>query len=83
MAQVVLPNDLSRRFADGVTELEVEASNIRQLIRALETRFPGLGTELEATGMAVAIDGVIFQDTYLAPIEPESEIYFLPPIGGG
>jgi hypothetical protein len=28
--------------------------------------------------MAVAIDGEIFQDAYLAPLNPESEIYLIP-----
>ncbi|HEY1433324.1 MAG TPA: hypothetical protein VGF39_17090, partial [Stellaceae bacterium] len=32
---------------------------------------------------AVAIDGEIFQDAYLAPLKPESEIYLIPKIGGG
>jgi hypothetical protein len=33
--------------------------------------------------MAVAIDGEIFQDAYLAPLNPDSEIYLIPKIGGG
>jgi hypothetical protein len=28
--------------------------------------------------MAVAIDGGIFQDAYLAPLNPDSEIYLIP-----
>jgi hypothetical protein len=34
-------------------------------------------------GMAVAIDGEIFQDAYPAQLTPESEIYVIPNIGGG
>jgi len=34
-------------------------------------------------GMAVAIDGEIYQDAYLAPLRPENEIYLIPKIGGG
>jgi hypothetical protein len=33
--------------------------------------------------MAVAIDGEIFQDAYLAPLRPESEVVLIPKIGGG
>ena len=33
--------------------------------------------------MAVAIDGEIFQDAYLAAFNPDSEIYLIPKIGGG
>jgi hypothetical protein len=33
--------------------------------------------------MAVAFDGEIFQDAYLAQLKPESKIYLIPNIGGG
>ena len=33
--------------------------------------------------MAVAIDGEILQDACPAPLNPESEIYLIPKIGGG
>jgi hypothetical protein len=33
--------------------------------------------------MAVAIDGVICQDTYLEPINPDSEVCLIPKIAGG
>ena len=48
----------------------------------LEERFPGLGKQVEE-GMAVAIDGEIFQDAYSAVLRPESEIVLIPKIGGG
>ena len=46
-----------------MTELEVEANNVRPLILELD-RFPG---PRPPEGMAVAIDGEIFQDAYLIP----------------
>ena len=55
---------------------------MRRLIAALEQRFPGIGPELERE-MAVAIDGQIYQDPFLERIAPDSEVYFLPRIGGG
>ena len=33
--------------------------------------------------MAVAINGEIYQDAYLAPLAADSEIYLIPKIGGG
>jgi hypothetical protein len=33
--------------------------------------------------MGVAIGGEIFQDSYLVLLNPESEIYLIPKIGGG
>ena len=40
-------------------------------------RFPGLGRQIDES-LAVAIEGEIFQDAYLAPFKPESEIYLIP-----
>ena len=82
MAKVVLPLDAARVFADGVTQIEVEASDVRQLLRVLDQRFPGLGQRLR-TGTAIAVDGEIFQDPYLEVVRPDSEVYFLPAIEGG
>jgi sulfur-carrier protein len=61
---------------------EPKANTFRRLILELDRRFPGLGHQIDE-GMAVAIDGEIFQDAYLAPLKPESEIYLIPKIGGG
>ena len=81
MARVVLPSSLAR-YTGGVTELEVEASDVRGVIRALEARYAGIGRELEE-GMAVAVDSQIHQDDLFAAVRPESEVCFLPRIGGG
>jgi molybdopterin synthase sulfur carrier subunit len=60
----------------------VEANNLGRLILELDQRFPGLGHQIDER-MAVAIDGEIYQDAYLVPLRPESEIYLIPKIGGG
>ena len=65
-----------------MAELESGAASIRTLIRDLETRFPGLGRQVEES-MAVAIDGVMYQDDLTAPIPEGAEVYLLPRIGGG
>jgi molybdopterin synthase sulfur carrier subunit len=82
MPRVHLSGQTAHRFTDGVTELEVEANSFRRLILELDRRFPGLGHQIDE-GMAVAIDGEIFQDAYLAPLGPDSEIVLIPKIGGG
>ncbi len=81
MASVTLIGNL-RQFTGGVTELEVDAGNIRQLFARLGEKFPELAPHLEQ-GLAVAIDGQIYQDALLQPIEPEAEIHILPQIAGG
>ena len=81
MARVILASGL-RPLAGGAESLEVEAGTVRELIAALESRFPDLGRQLRA-GMAVAIDGEILQDAEFEPLQRESEVHFLPAIRGG
>ena len=83
MPKVVLSSgSASLELTGGITEFEVEATSFRRLILELEKRFPGLGTQVEE-GMAVAIDGEIYQDAYSAELRPGSEIVLIPKIGGG
>src|SRR5205085_12643958 len=82
MPRVHFSGQAARRFTGGLTELEVEANNFRRMVLELDRRFPGLGRQIDES-MAVAIDGEIFQDAYLAPLNPDSEIYLIPKIGGG
>jgi hypothetical protein len=82
MPRVVISGQAARRFTGDVTEIEVEANTFRRMVLELDRRFPGLGRQIDES-MAVAIDGEIFQDAYLAPLKPESEIYLIPKIGGG
>jgi molybdopterin converting factor small subunit len=70
------------QFTGGKTEFDVQATTFRQLVRELEQNYPGLGSQVEE-GMAVAIDGEIFQDAYHVELKPGSEIVLIPKIGGG
>ena len=82
MAKVVLQSNVAERFAAGKTEHEFTADNVRRLIQQMDERFPGIGKYLSSK-TAIAIDGEIFQDPFLEPIQPDSEVYFLPMIEGG
>jgi molybdopterin converting factor small subunit len=81
MAHVTLIGNL-KQFSGGVTELEVDAASIRRLLLELGTRFPDLAPHLEQ-GIAVAIDGQIYQDDLLRAIPPDAEVHILPQIAGG
>lgn len=81
MARVVLSRTLAQ-WTGGETELEVEAATIQSLMRALAERHPALAPHLEE-GLAVAIDGQIYQDTWLEPIPEDAEVHLLPKIAGG
>lgn len=82
MARVVLTNSACRAYTGGVAEFETPARSIRALVRDLESRFPGLGHQVEES-MALAIDGVMYQDDLTAEIAENAEVYLLPRIGGG
>ena len=82
MPHVVLAGVAARRFTGGLSEFDVEANTVRRMITELDRRFPGLGQQIDES-MAVSIDGTIFQDAYLAPLDPDSEVVLIPKIGGG
>lgn len=80
MAHVVFPNHLLS-YTGGERAVDVSAGNFRELLEALESRFPG---SREALGKsAVAIDGQIYQDAFLEPLEPDAEVFFMQRIEGG
>lgn len=80
MAQVTFPDSLLG-VTGGAREVEVTAANYRELVLALETRFTGMSDALES--MAVAIDGQIYQDAFLEPLQPNAEVFFMQRIEGG
>ncbi|MFU8816050.1 MAG: MoaD/ThiS family protein [Pseudomonadales bacterium] len=80
MAHVVFPNHLLSHTG-GEREIDVEAGNFRILLEKLEARFPGCRDALAKS--AVAIDGQIYQDAFLEPLDPGSEVFFMQRIEGG
>jgi hypothetical protein len=82
LAAVILQRELARRHTGGLTELQVDATDYRALIAAIGARFPTL-VEAITVNTAVAIDGEIHQDPLCEPIGPDSEVHFMPMIGGG
>ncbi len=81
MARVVLVGNLAR-ITGGVAEFQLSATSVKQLFQQLTELHPALGPHLEE-GVAVAIDGQIYQDALLEPIGPDSEVFILPQIAGG
>ena len=71
-----------QRLAGGRKEVEVKAASYRQLLKALDARFPGVGDRLREGG-AVPIDGEIFQEPFLESIGEDREVFFLPRIEAG
>lgn len=84
MPAVILSRDIARQYTDGATRIEVPAGplKVRELIRNLDAEHPGLGLVLR-DGMAIAIDGLIYQDCMLEEVGEAREVCFLPAIDGG
>lgn len=82
MPHVFLSGSTVLAFTGGAAEFETDCVTLRTLVRELESRFPGLGEVLEEA-MAVAVDGVIFQDSHNLSFNRDSEVVFIPKIGGG
>ena len=80
--RVVLSTGVSMERTGGEKEFDLEAKNLRGVIKALEQRFPGLGAFLEEE-TTVAIDGEIHETAYFQPLRDGCEIYFLPKIEAG
>jgi molybdopterin synthase sulfur carrier subunit len=81
MAKVVLWGSL-KKAAGGETELELDVSDVRELLDVLGERYPKLGPQLDA-GVSVSIDGTMVRDNLFVDIKPDSEVYVLPRMAGG
>ena len=80
--KVVLSTGTSLSHTGGEKEFEVEARNLRGVIKAMDARYPGLGEYLEEE-TTVAIDGQIMETVYFQPLHADAEVYFLPKIEAG
>ena len=79
-----------QHLTGGQQQVHVAGQTIRQIIDNLERAFPGLKTELYdeeedvvMPGIAVVIDGETSQLGLLEHVREDSEIHFLPALGGG
>ena len=87
MPVVFIPT-LLRDLTRGVTSVCVEAGTVGEAIDALERQFPGIKARLcrgdsLAPGLQVSIGDVMTKRGLRATLKPDSEVHFLPPIGGG
>ncbi len=79
-----------QRLTGGQQCVSVAGGTVRQVIDNLEAAFPGLKAELYdpdedlvMPGMSVVIDGETSQLGLLERVREDSEIHFLPALGGG
>jgi molybdopterin converting factor small subunit len=87
MATVYIPTQW-RDLTDGISQVPVTGTTLREVTVGLDTKFPGFAARLcdgdgIAAGLAVSIDGAIASRGLRSPVQPGSEIHILPAIGGG
>lgn len=87
MATVFIPS-LMQRLSDGKSRVEIEGSSVRQIVNNLDAEYPGFKERLVEDGrikgnISVAIDGEITPLGMLEKVGENSEVHFLPAIGGG
>ena len=68
--------------------MDVDAGNVRRVIDRLEELYPGLKARLVEDdrvrpNLAVAIDGEVARMGLLERVGEDSEVHFVPAIGGG
>ena len=92
MPKVFVPA-LLRDLSGGAEEIDVEGSTVREVIDALESRCPGVRVRLCVSdesgalglrpGLTVAVNGTVNSMGLRAKTAADSEVHFLPGIGGG
>ncbi len=87
MANVHIPTQM-RQLCGGQELVKIPGKTVRELIEELEHRFPGVknylldGNDLRPS-IAVWVDGELAPAGLLETVGPESEVHFMPAIGGG
>ena len=87
MAEVWIPRQL-QGLTKGQAQVQAGGETVRQVIQSLESTYPGIIDFLcDANGiapnMAVVVDGETSYLGLLEKVQENSEIHFLPAIGGG
>jgi molybdopterin synthase sulfur carrier subunit len=87
LATVFIPSAL-RQTAGGASQVSVPGATVREVIRNLEERHPGLKTHLVENGklkpnISVFVDGEPGTIGLLEPVGNDSEVHFIPAIAGG
>ena len=87
MAVVWIP-PLMRSLTEGKSQVEVDGSTVREIVEALEARYPGVAARIVEEGrirpgLSVAVDGTVGNKGMREPVGPNSEVHFVPAMTGG
>jgi sulfur-carrier protein len=87
MPSVFIPAQL-RDLTAGAAKIEVAGATVREIVAALDERFPGMYCRLcvndeLSPALQVSIDGEFSRRGLDARVAAASEVHFLPVFGGG
>ena len=87
MATVFVPS-LMQKLTNGEARVVVQGSTVREIINNLEEQHPGIKERLVdkfkiKSNISVAVDGEVTPLGMLEKVGEDSEVHFLPAIGGG
>ena len=87
MSTIFIPTML-QKLTSGAKSIEMKASNVRQVVEQLEELYPSIkGPHVEndemQEGLAVVVDGDVAIMGLLTKVSENSEVHFVPAIGGG
>ena len=87
MAVVFLPAML-RSLADDQESVQVEGETVREIIRQLDARYPGMADRLcdgsrLRPWLQIVVGDSVSSLGLISPVGPDDEVHFLPAIGGG
>ena len=89
MPEVWIP-PMMQRLTEGQERVTVAGATVRQLLANLDDAYPGLrallydpDTDRIRPQIAVVVDGEVSHLGLLERVEENSEVHFLPAIGGG
>ena len=88
MVQVYLPSSLRTLFPGAPRQLALEAATVADLLRALDSRWPGMWDRLCTTsGGAIREHINVFVDgekaALEAPLAPSATVRIIPAVSGG
>ena len=87
MPTVYIPAHL-KQLAEGQETIDIDGGTVREVIENLDKKFPGIQARLCVNddlrpGLNVAVQGKVSLMGLLQKVPKDSEVHFLPAIGGG
>ncbi|QDV49398.1 MoaD/ThiS family protein [Gimesia fumaroli] len=87
MPRLFIPPSL-RPFCEGEEEVNVEGATVLEAVQSLDQQYPGVMERLcpegkLRAGIAVTVDQNVTPRGLAQKVSSDSEIHFLPAIGGG